>query len=154
MGIVFARETLSQQLLEELAPIFLKHQEEIGEKQKARLEPNTEYYLRAEQLGMLRIFTARSGDSLVGYSVVMAMKSPHSGDFEAQQELLFIDKDHRKGSVGTNFIKFADKSLFDENVAAIIRASTPHRDFSDVLRRIGYDESCTLFTRRISCPHP
>ena len=63
---------------DDIRPLIQKHWEDIAlNKDKIKLNPDWDAYHTLEQAGVLKIFTAREGDKLVGYFVVVVQRNLH-----------------------------------------------------------------------------
>lgn len=133
-----------------MAPLLAKHFHEIAKFKEFPPQPNVEHYTALEKAGILRIFTAREGGKLIGYSVFNVINHPHfRGATQAHEELLFLDPDQRKGMVGAGMISFCDSQLKDEGVKVIYHSVSKERDFSPILERMGYELSDRIYSRRV-----
>lgn len=142
---------LSRALLEEMKPLFELHFKEIQSVQGFPLNPNYEAYLNLEAQGLLKVFTVRSETKLVGYSVFFVKHSLHFTDlFEAVHDLLFLHPDYRLGSLGYRFMKWCDEQLKSMGVKMIFQNVTMFRDYSHLLKRMGYELLDLIYARRLS----
>lgn len=106
----FARESFTDDLIAELMPLLFEHWREIAHYPDIPLKPDLAVYRGAEQAGILRVFTVRSGttvrhgslsaqrqqlnvgtepvrpthvtrpDDLVGYAIFFVRPNPHYAD--------------------------------------------------------------------------
>ena len=147
----FATEVLTAALLEEMKPLFADHFAEIQSVQGYPLRPNYEAYLSFETQGLLKVFTVRSETKLVGYSVFFVKRSLHFTDlFEAVHDLLFVHPDYRRGSLGYRFIKWCDDELKSLGVKMVFQNVSYARDFSPLLKRLGYQIIDVIYARRLN----
>ena len=135
----YALETLCQ-VRSEIEPLLEKHWEEIAcNKDKIKLNPDWEQYEITEALGHLGIYTAREEGKLVGYFVVVAVPHMHYKDhIYANNDILFLSKEHRKGFVGPRLIKFAEKDLKSKGVSVFMINTKAHQPFDKLLERMGF----------------
>ena len=91
--------------------LFDEHYEEIARNKHVMvLKPDEETYRKSEEMGTIFILSARQGDKLIGYSVNFVTNHLHYADLKlAQNDLLFISKEHRGGRVGLKLIKETEK---------------------------------------------
>ena len=88
---------------------------------------------------MLKIFTARSDESLIGYFVVICRPHLHYMDHMfAFNDVLYLDKDYRKGLTGPKLMKFAEKCLKEDGVSVLIVNTKRHKPFDSLLEWLGY----------------
>ena len=95
---------------EDARPLLEKHWEEIAlNKDTIKLNPDWDAYADLEDAGILKIFTARSDGNLIGYFVVFVRSHIHYKDnLFAYNDILYLDKDYRKGFTGAKLMKFAE----------------------------------------------
>lgn len=138
----FAIEPYSEKLVQEMRPLWDLHNAEIPQLGLA-IDPDIRVYAQSAKAGALRIYTARFGSgwqsTLVGYQVFFVMRHPHRAyNLEANQDMIWLDPEVRKGMVGTKFIRWADGALRDEGVKVIHRQISAQKDFGYLLERRGY----------------
>lgn len=110
-------------------------------KEKIKLNPDWDRYASLEGAGHLRIFTVRDEGTLVGYFVVIVGPSLHYKDhLFAENDVLFLHPEWRKGLAGVRLIKFAESHLRSDGVSVLHINTKGHASFSPVLDRIGYRE--------------
>ena len=87
---------------DDIRPLIQKHWEDIAlNKDKIKLNPDWDAYHDLEQKGMLKAFTAREGDKLVGYFVVVVQRNLHYKDH------LFASTSSASVSVGVCPVAFS-----------------------------------------------
>lgn len=111
------------------------HWEEIAlNKDKIRMNPDWDTYQKMEELGALKIFTAREGSKLVGYFVVIVASNLHYKDhLFAENDVIYLHKDHRKGFTGIRLIKFAEKCLKLDGVSVLKVNTKVHQPFDKLM---------------------
>lgn len=141
----FAREKITENL-DFLLPLFKKNWEETGIKELP-LDLNTHMYLKAEEMGVFRLYTYREESTeLVGYSFFFTSMSPHHKTKKtATQDTLFIDKEKR--GHGLKFILWCDEQLFNDGVDVITRSAKVTHDYGNILKRIGYEAKEIVYVR-------
>ena len=95
------------EMLAEANVLFEEHYEEIARnKQIMKLKPDEETYRKMESAQQIFILSARQDDVLIGYSVNFVTNHLHYADLRiAQNDLLFISKEHRGGRIGLKLIR-------------------------------------------------
>ncbi len=95
----------------ELEPLYRAHYAEMQERQRALgivtgpYNPRLETYFRANREGWLLHWVARTEDGeAVGYTNVYLTQDAHNQELIAQEDTVFVLKDHRKG-VGRLLVK-------------------------------------------------
>ena len=117
------------------------HWEEIAlNKGKIALNPDWEAYEALEGSGKLKIFTARDDDRLIGYFVVIVGVNLHYKDHVfAVNDILYLDKEHRKGRTGLKLIKFAEKCLKEDGVSVLSINTKVHKPFDSLMEYMGFN---------------
>lgn len=117
------------------------HWEEIAlNKGKIALNPDWEAYEALESSGKLKIFTARNDDRLIGYFVVIVGVNLHYKDHVfAVNDILYLDKEHRKGRTGLKLIKFAEKCLKEDGVSVLSINTKVHKPFDSLMEYMGFN---------------
>lgn len=149
-GIKYQREDFYK-VREEVDELFYKHWEEIAlNKDKIKLNPDWSFYETVYLAGNLGIYTARAGEKLVGYFVVIARPHPHYKDhLFAVNDIIFIDQEYRKGLVGYKLIKFVENDLKKMGVSVLAVNTKVHKPFDSVLERLGFENTERLYTKYI-----
>ena len=134
---------------EEARPLLEKHWEEIAlNKDKIKLNPDWDAYANLEDVGILKIFTARDEGKLVGYFVVFVNRHIHYKDhLFAYNDILFLDADYRKGFTGPKLMKFAEKCLKEDGVTAVVVNTKRHKPFDVLLKWLGYKHIENLYSK-------
>lgn len=124
----------------DIKPLLEKHWEEIAVNQdKIKLNPDWETYASLEESGMLKIFTARDGEQLIGYFVVIVRRHIHYKDhLFAGNDILYLSPEYRKGRTGPDLIKFAEKYLKEDGVSVLVINTKVHRPFDSLLEWLGF----------------
>ena len=132
----------------EIYPLFEKHWNEIAHFKDIPLDPDVELYNSLDDLGIMRVFTARDDGKLIGYSVYFVGPHIHfRKSIHATQDVFFINKENR--GFGMRFLRWCDDELRRDGVQVVINAVSQSNDYSPVLRRMGYKESEKMFCRRL-----
>ena len=148
--IVYQQEFLStarpdaQELLKD-------HWEEIAlNKEKIALNPDWEAYEKLEDDGKLKVFTARDNNKLIGYFVVIVGVNPHYKDhLFAINDIIYLDKDYRKGFTGIKIIKFAEKCLKEDGVSVLSINTKVHKPFDRVMVYLGFRPIERIYSKYI-----
>lgn len=134
---------------EDARPLLEKHWEEIAlNKDTIKLNPDWDAYADLEDAGILKIFTARSDGNLIGYFVVFVRSHIHYKDnLFAYNDILYLDKDYRKGFTGSKLIKFAEKCLKEDGVSVIVVNTKRHKPFDVLLSWLGYKHIENIYSK-------
>lgn len=146
----FGQETIGQ-VLDEIKPLLEKHYAEIAHYQDIPLNPAYLRYLDAENLGILRIFTVRYAEQLVGYAIYFVQPSLHYRDsVQASQDILFLDPEYRQGRLGYKLIRYADQQLAAEGVQVVLQhVKAEHPALRVLVERMGYRLVDHIYAKRL-----
>ena len=124
----------------DIRPLIQKHWEDIAlNKDKIKLNPDWDAYYVLEQAGVLKIFTAREDDKLVGYFVVIIQYNMHYKDhLFASNDIIFLHPDYRKGRTGIKLIQFAEKCLKEDGVSVLTINTKVHKPFDKLMEFLGF----------------
>lgn len=145
----FARETLHAIHDEKFLNLLYSHYREIAHFQDIELKPDWQRYYKLEELGSIRIYTARNdADELIGYAIYFVGKNAHYRDsLQANQDILFLRKDYR--GAGGRLIKFADAELAREGVQAVYQHVKAAHNFGPLLERMNYKLVDYIYVKRL-----
>ncbi len=145
---VIKRESVTVELIEEMMPLFESHYEEVG--QNDSFEPDFKAYFEADKRDRLRALTLRVSGELVGYAIFAVSKCLHAiNETEAFCQLLYVSGAHR-AQMGFEFMKRCREAMRSEGHTWIKFVTTPKRDFSVLLKRMGLHEEETVYSGRLA----
>lgn len=132
--------------------LFEKHYQEIAwKKDKIKLNPNYDKYNAAFDKGLMKVYTARQDEKLIGYAVWLVAPHLHYQDtIKAMNDILYVDPDKRGGSVGIQLIKFSEKMLKEIGVNSIALHIKKSFDWGNVAVKMGYECTESNFEKYIS----
>lgn len=151
MPYKFQEEEVTYDLFEEVLPLLEEHREEISI-HGARLRPDIILYVKMYLAGRFKFYSARDEETgiVVGYAAYWVNPHIHYMDYlTAQQDILFVSKEKRKGLLGVKLIKFSENQLEELGVNLILQHSKFHYDLSPLLKRLGYSECDKIFSKEI-----
>jgi L-amino acid N-acyltransferase YncA len=67
--------------------------------------PRLDEYFKAARAGYLKSFTARLDGALCGYANVYLTSDMHNRDYIAQEDVLYVAKEHR-GGLGRRLVRY------------------------------------------------
>lgn len=136
-------------VLEEAKPLLLKHWEEIAHYKDIPFDPDYDQYIKLEELGTTRSFSARTEDGvLIGYAVFFVRPHIHyRSTLMAYQDIIFLDKAHR--GIGFFFIKFCDDSLRSEGIKVVLQHIKAKFNWGPMIERMGYELQDLIYTKRL-----
>lgn len=110
-------------------------------------------YQTAEKIGILRVYTVRVDDLLVGYEVFMVGFSMHyCTSFQARMDTLFIHPAYRKGIMGFRFLRWVQQQLEAEGVEVGYRhhkiLEGGRLDLAPIFKRLGWEPIYVMYFRR------
>lgn len=146
----YSLEPVTLELCEELLPLLVKHYKEVAHYQDIELDPDFDAYMAMDKAGILRVFTARRGRELIGYSIYILKRNAHyKGSLQALQDILFIDP--KKRGFGAKFILWCDQKLKAEGVQVVYHhvKVKPELNFGPMLERFGYELIDQVYGRRL-----
>lgn len=148
MRLKYQQEFLSQ-VKDECKYLIQLHWDEIAlHKDVIRLNPDWEAYQNLEDNHKLRVFTARDEGKLVGYFVVLVGTNLHYKDhLFANNDIIYLHGDYRKGFAGVRLIKFAEKCLKDDGVSVLTINTKVHQPFDKLLDRLEFNEIERVYSK-------
>lgn len=144
----FKSEKISD-ILEESKPLLQKHWDEIAHFKDIPLNPDYDQYLKLEQMGITRSYSARMEDGkLIGYAVFFIRPNLHYKDsIQALQDIIFIDKNYRGAGLG--LIKFCDRMLKEEGIQVVFQHIKASHNFGPALERMNYELVDLIYAKRL-----
>jgi len=136
----------------DIKPLLEKHWSEIALNQdKIKLNPDWGAYNTLERDGKLKIFTARDDEgNLVGYFVVIVGRHIHYKDhLFANNDILFLAKEYRKGFTGIKLVKFAEKCLKEDGVSVLTINTKVHQPFDKMLDFLKFNKIERIYSKYI-----
>lgn len=146
--VSFKRENVKR-IWDDLLPLLPLHYEELAAYKDIPLDPDKDFFVKADEAGMVRVYAARENGKLVGYAVYFVRQDIHYKSIKlAQQDLIFIAPE-RRGRFGLRFIRWCEEQLKAENVRLVMCHAKVHNDFGGVFERLGYKAVDKIFYRRL-----
>lgn len=131
-------------ILEELDPLLTDHYEEIAwRKDKIKLSPDYDKYLKLEEMGILHTVTAREPDAgkLVGYFISFVQPHLHYSDtLYAVNDILYMSPEYRATEASANLFRFAEESLKSIGVDVITLHMKVWLPFEALSSYLGYEK--------------
>ena len=139
------------EMLAEAQTLFDEHYEEIARnKQVMVLKPDEPTYRKAEEMGTIFILSARQNDVLIGYSVNFVSNHLHYADLKfAQNDLLFISKEHRGGRVGLRLIKDTENHAKSLGCKLMLWHCKPNTPLNEIMPRLKYGVQDVIYSKEI-----
>lgn len=126
---------------EDIKPLLDKHWAETEPNQDTiPLDPDWNEYALLDQMGILRIFTARKDGALIGYCVVMMSKSIHHKDhLFASTDVIYVKPEFRKSTTGAELIKFAEAHCKENGASLMTLNMKVDFPFDGLMQRMGFN---------------
>ena len=139
------------EMLAEAQTLFDEHYEEIARNKHVMvLKPDEETYRKSEEMGTIFILSARQGDKLIGYSVNFVTNHLHYADLKlAQNDLLFISKEHRGGRIGLKLIKETEKHATSLGCKLMLLHAKESTTLAHMLPRLKYGVQDIIFSKEL-----
>jgi len=127
------------------------HWDEIAlDKEKIKLNPDIDTFQFLEDCDHLHIITLRDDGKLVGYHASIVRSHLHYKDsLTAYVDMYFVHPDYRKGRVGIDLFKYAEKSLSARGCERVYTGTKLHKDMGVLLSRLGHKETERLYVKYI-----
>lgn len=139
-------------VLHEIKPILWEHWAEVAHYTDIPLEPNWPQYEAMEAGGLLRIYTVRDQCfALIGYCIYVVAPGLHYASITyANQDILYLSPEHRRGRTGRNLLRFTELELKGEfgRVLVLQHVKVAH-NFGPMLVRDGYEPIDTIYGKRL-----
>ena len=148
MSITYQQEFLLT-VEKDIKPLLEEHWLEVAtNKQAIKLNPDWEAYHTLEDQGMLHIFTAREGETLVGYFVTISRKHIHYKDhLFAANDVIYLKPEYRKGFAGARLIKFAERFLKEDGVSVLVINTKRNKPFDKLLLWLKYKHIENVYSK-------
>ena len=135
----------------ELEPLYQQHYLEMCERLKSEgidyppYNPRLDDYFRHSDEGSLLIFVLRLEETPVGYMNVYLANDMHNGDKIAQEDVLFVLKEHRNG-VGKKLVSYGLEVLRYLGVKRLNVAALTDLRVAKLWKRMGFKETAIQMT--------
>jgi len=137
-----------QDLLPELLSLFEKQYNELAPYSDIKLAPDYARYATYCEHGLLKCFTARLDQKLIGYCFFIIGRDLHyRKSIRADQDIIYIDKSHR--GFGSSFIDWCDVQLKGLGVQVVEHHCKVFADWGALLERKGYKKMNITYSKRL-----
>ncbi|QDP53387.1 MAG: hypothetical protein Unbinned6805contig1000_49 [Prokaryotic dsDNA virus sp.] len=108
-------------IIEEIKPLLEDHWEEVAwYKDKIKLNPDYDKYLKIEELDMVVVVTVRYNDKLIGYNINFINTNLHYSDHVfAVNDIVFLHPNHRHSGVALEMLSFTEEELKNRGVSVV-----------------------------------
>ena len=144
--IVFQREP-AQDCFEEAIPLLVEHGRELKYFNDLKLEPEFSKYEQLERTGLLRTYTARREEVMVGYAVFFFAPHLHfKRTIFATCDILYISPAHR--GFGLSFLRWCVDQLKCDGASVVYFFVNKSFDYGPILRRLKFDHTDNIYTAK------
>jgi len=139
------------EMLAEASVLFEEHYEEIARnKQVMKLKPDEKTYYQMEKSNRIFILSARQDDALIGYSVNFVTNHLHYADLKlAQNDLLFISKEHRGGRLGLKLIRETENHATTLGCKLMLWHCKENTTLSAIMPRLKYGVQDIIYSKEL-----
>lgn len=133
----------------QLVPVLKAHRDEL--RIEGPFDPDWDRLFQLDAAKVLRIWTARDGEALIGYIAWIVAPSLMSREFLwAHAEMFWLNPAWRGGWTGYQFLKTSIFSLETSGIHGIdIHTNVNLPRVGIVLKRLGFEPTSTGFRRRL-----
>jgi hypothetical protein len=144
----FARESV-RDVMGEIEGLLDEHALEVGHR-PVPVGCDFQRYLKADALGVLRLFTVRLEGDLIAYLTFFVSTNLHyMSQTEAVQDAVFMSARARKGSLGMRFLKWSVAQLWLEpQIDEVQLRGKVVRDLEPLFERMGFKRMYYSYSRR------
>jgi len=135
----------------ELEPLYRQHYKEMTDRLSeagihySPYNPRLEEYGKASDGGWLLTFVLRAEGAACGYINVYVTNDMHNNDLIAQEDTLFVLKEHRNG-IGKKLVKFGVEELKRRGVKRLNVSAMTDLRVAKLWKRMGFKEAATQMT--------
>jgi len=136
--------------IEDWKEIIPEHYEELSVTKQYDVEPDWAKYHSLAEAGVLKVFTCRKEQELIGYIVFFV--SPHMhymSCLTAFEDVYYLRKQYRKGRTGIKLFQKAEQYLKELGVNRILYSTKLHLDNSKLFEYLGYTFFEKLYSKLI-----
>lgn len=135
----------------ELEPLIYAQWLEVENNQdRIKLNPDWEVYSFLETHNLLRLYTARDKNKLVGYFCVTMGVSLHHKDHKfAISDVIYLKPESRNGMTAYKLISYAEKNLNEIGVSVLTVNTKVKKPFDKLLDRMGFKLDEKQYTKYI-----
>jgi GNAT superfamily N-acetyltransferase len=150
MNYTFSVEKFTDTYLE-LEPLYRQHYKEMTDRLEAAgvryspYNPRLDEYAKASNGGWLLTFVLRTSGVACGYINVYITNDMHNHDCIAQEDTLFVTKEHRNG-VGKKLVEFGLNELKKRGVKRLNVSAMTDLRVAKLWKRMGFKEAATQMT--------
>lgn len=151
MKLLFQVETWERYSKDAEALWPLHYQELALNQDRIKLDVDRERYAHGEKDGNLIIVTARDGEKLVGYCLMMIVPHFHykSSGKMGYVDVYYLLPEYRKGGNGARLFMAMEIALKAIGVRELYQSTKIHKDESRLFEALGYKKSDIILRKYI-----
>lgn len=148
--MIFALEDYYD-VIAEITPLAYAHHEEVDLYQgKVLMDPDFDTYGMLQDSGVLKIFTLRNDNELIGYNIFYVQNHPHyKGTLWAGNDLVYIDPAFRNTGTTPSFFNYCEESLRDMGAGVISYTMKVDKAFHSLMLLLEMDHAEQVYTKYI-----
>ena len=131
--------------VEPVAPIWDQVKKNV--QSETDFNPDQRMYFELNRNGVLRFYTARIGNALVGHGGMYVHVPPHTGKVTASDDYWYLAPEVRKGWNAANFMEYVESDLKGIGVEIIILSATIGSDTGKFIKARGYTPKSVIYEK-------
>ena len=136
------------QIITDIEPLLIRHHAELAAYSDIPLDPDYNFYERANKMGFLRIYSARKDGELIGYALfTIVRRHPHYAISFAVSDIVLVLPEHRTFKVGTGLFDLIEADLVGFVVSISTKNAHPELQMLALAR--GYEPISTDYCKRL-----
>ncbi len=133
----------------EVVSIASEHWMETEEYRHGQVfNPDHARYVAFEDVGFLKLFTARDKGRLAGYAIMYLSPSMHTQQMIANEDTWFLKKEYRGGRNAYRFYQYVEGVLRDAGVVEIMMTAKLTNQAGRLMEKLGYDHVSNGYSKQ------
>jgi L-amino acid N-acyltransferase YncA len=158
MSVTFFWEPLDRLLNDDLKLLLQRDYDEIEvDKHALPHDPDWDFYREQNRAGTYRIVAARRNGRLIGYnSFFLGHHSRHRGVIFAQNDVLYLEPEQRRGIIGARFLNESARLLKEAGAVRIrydsmsnVKLGANGGTLGDLFSKLGYTREAEVFVKTL-----
>jgi GNAT superfamily N-acetyltransferase len=132
-------------------PLLEEHRQELATNpEKMRLDPDVATYAHLEELNRLMSLGVFTDDGeMVGYSINIVARNLHYDLVMCQNDILYLQKDHRVGATGLKLIRATEDHAKELGCDFMLWHAKPNTSLDKILPRVGYRVQDVMYSKEL-----
>lgn len=136
----------------EMEPIYKQHYEEMRNRLEglgipySAYNPRLDQYSKASEEGWMLLFIVRHKGKACGHCNIYITNDMHNNDLIAQEDTIYMLKEHRGRGIGVDLIKTVHNELKNRGVRRLNITTGTDLKVASLLERMGYKHSAHAMT--------